>query len=70
MRRTRTSRICYAGCYQCNGRDTIWEASNAQAVAARHHDATGHTTWVDVYMSITYGDGDVTDPQGSAENRK
>ncbi len=33
-----------------------WFGNNAQAVAARHHDATGHMTWVDIAMSIRYGD--------------
>lgn len=56
MRETWVGRRVMAGCYQCNGADALWHEKNAQAVAARHHDATGHTTWVDVSMSITYGD--------------
>ncbi len=55
-RETWVGRDVLAGCYQCNGVDLLWHGPNAQGVAARHHDATGHTTWVDVYMSITYGD--------------
>ena len=26
------------------------------AVAARHHDKTGHSTWVEQTLSIRYGD--------------
>lgn len=57
MRRTGISRIVFAGCFDCNGSEQIWTAPNAQGVAARHHDATGHTTWVEVNMSVRYGDG-------------
>lgn len=57
MRRTYISRDVFAGCFECNGSDFIWSSKNAQGVAARHHDATGHTTWVEVNMSIKYGDG-------------
>lgn len=32
----------------------MWTASNAQGVAARHADATGHETWADVILSIKY----------------
>jgi hypothetical protein len=55
-RKTRTSRDVTAGCFVCGGDDAMWTGPNAQGVAARHHDATGHETWVDVYMSIRYGD--------------
>jgi hypothetical protein len=57
MRRTYISRDVFAGCFECNGSEAIWWTKNAQGVAARHHDATGHTTWVEVNMSIKYGDG-------------
>lgn len=50
------SRDIRAGCFSCWGSDCHWTGKNAQAVAARHHDATGHETWADVYMSITYGE--------------
>lgn len=50
------TRKVFAGCHQCNGSDAMWFGKNAQAVAARHHDATGHITWVDIAMSITYGE--------------
>jgi hypothetical protein len=44
----------------CWGSDAHWLEKNAQAVAARHHDATGHATWVEVNMSIYYGREDFT----------
>ena len=56
LRETWVGRSVIAGCFQCNGSDALWTSPNAQGVAARHHDATGHTTWVDVNLSITYGD--------------
>ena len=55
MRPTYIARDLVAGCFQCWGSDGHWFGNNAQGVAARHHDATGHTTWVDVSMSIRYG---------------
>lgn len=56
MRKTYTSRDVKAGCFECHGGTAHWWAKNAQGVAARHHDATGHTTWVDVYLSVRYGE--------------
>ena len=46
-----------AGCYTCepDGSGT-WYERNAQGVAARHHDATGHTTWVNSVVTVRYGD--------------
>lgn len=55
MRETATSRDVRAGCFVCGGHDAKWFGANAQGVAARHHDATGHVTWCDVVLSITYG---------------
>jgi hypothetical protein len=55
MRSYRYSRDVMAGCFQCWGSDMHWHGNNAQAVAARHHDSTGHETWVDVAMTIRYG---------------
>jgi len=55
MRRTYTSRDVRAGCFQCFGIEAHWLAPNAQAVAARHHDATGHATWVEAVLNIRYG---------------
>lgn len=49
------SRSLKAGCYTCHGDETKWFGPNSQGVAARHYDATGHRTWVEVYMHITYG---------------
>lgn len=56
MRRYSTSRTLHAGCFVCHGSEAQWFGPNAQAVAARHHDATGHPTWVDVSMTIFYGE--------------
>lgn len=58
FRKTYTHRTVCAGCFQCNGSDPMWQGGNAQGVAARHHDATGHTTWADVNLCVRYGDGD------------
>lgn len=56
-RQKRVARLATtAGCYVCGGGDIQWEGGNAQGVAARHHDATGHQTWVGVVWSIVYGD--------------
>jgi len=44
-----------AGCYQCNGSNIMWHGPNAQGVAARHHDATKHTTWVEIALMVWYG---------------
>lgn len=54
-RATATSRHVMAGCFTCHGTEARWFGGNAQGVAARHHDATGHPTWCDVAMSIRYG---------------
>ncbi|WP_206432194.1 hypothetical protein [Sphingomonas sp. ABOLF] len=55
-RPTFTSRDVRAGCFVCNGTDPMWTGGNAQGVAARHHDASGHATWCDVYMGVRYGE--------------
>ncbi|WP_380927626.1 hypothetical protein [Sphingomonas arantia] len=44
-----------AGCFVCHGSDAHWTSPNAQGLAARHHDATGHATWSDVYLTVRYG---------------
>lgn len=54
-RRTSVARLVSAGCLTCNGSDGMWFSANGQAVAARHHDATGHPTWADVTLMIKYG---------------
>ena len=69
MRRTYISRDVFAGCFECKGSEAIWWAKNAQGVAARHHDATGHTTWVEVAMSIKYGDGSTMMASKAARER-
>jgi hypothetical protein len=50
------SRVLIGGCFVCYGSDGVWFGPNAQGVAARHHDATGHQTWVDVCMHLRYGE--------------
>ncbi len=50
-----------AGCIVCHGGEAHWQSRNALAVAARHHDATGHPTWCEQVMSIKYGDGQTKD---------
>ena len=59
MRPTRVGRQVHAGCFVCHGTQCKWVGKNAHGVAARHHDATGHATWVEVAMSIYiyYGAG-------------
>ena len=56
MRETRSGIThSMAGCHQCHGTEAQWSGKNALAVAARHHDATGHTTWCEQVMSVRYG---------------
>ena len=50
-----TSSTVMAGCFVCNGSVAIWTAKNAMALAARHHDATGHMTWADQSLTVRYG---------------
>ena len=45
-----------AGCFVCHGGDAHWQSKNCMGVAARHHDATGHPTWVEQVISVRYGD--------------
>lgn len=54
-RPTSLKRDVTAGCFICSGMDLKWTGGNAQGVAARHHDATGHQTWVNISMSVVYG---------------
>ncbi len=58
MRDTFTSRDVRAGCFTCHGLDAKWWGPQAQGTAARHHDATGHTTWSDIVLSVRYGRDD------------
>lgn len=56
MRETRAGiTSSMAGCWHCGGSDARWHGKNALAVAARHHDATGHSTWCEQVMSVSYG---------------
>lgn len=67
MRYYEISRDVRAGCFECFGDRAHWHGKNAQAVAARHHDATGHPTWCEVYMTVYYGKkGDESCNQPSA----
>jgi hypothetical protein len=65
MRQTVVHREVMGGCFDCHGDRAHWIGAHAQGVAARHHDATGHTTWTDVVMTVRYGqraiDGDQMD---------
>ena len=67
-RPTFTSRDVRAGCFVCGGTDPLWIGGHAQGVAARHHDATQHQTWTDVYMAIRYGEYAVDDRQTDIED--
>jgi hypothetical protein len=40
----------------CRGCDFHTVAANAQANAARHHDATGHTVDFNLELTVVYGD--------------
>lgn len=54
-RRTATDRSFSAGCRVCHGDRANWTGGNAQALAAKHHDRTGHLTWCKIATSIEYG---------------
>ena len=43
-----------AGCYTCHGAAARWLGQNAQGVAARHTDATGHRTWYEGVQFVSY----------------
>lgn len=64
---TTTDRLVSAGCLDCGKPGAMWTGGNAQAVAARHHDRSGHRTWVNVYMKIRYGAVPVDDRQHELE---
>lgn len=63
MRETRSGVVSViAGCVVCHGPSVAgWDSANAMALAARHHDATGHPTWAEQVVSVRYGP-DVTPP--------
>lgn len=54
-RHKRQTRYVEAGCHTCHGEQAHWTSANAQAVAARHHDRTGHPTWCRVTLTVSYG---------------
>ncbi len=67
MRRTRSCMATVmAGCRVCHGPDAVWRQRNALALAARHHDATGHETWAEQTIIVIYGgeDGDADRARG------
>lgn len=44
------------GCFECmKGTDAKWFSKNALALAAKHHDKTGHKTWAEQVISVRYG---------------
>lgn len=56
MRETRAGVIhAIAGCYVCHGHESHWDSKNALALAAQHHDRTGHPTWAEQCISVKYG---------------
>ena len=69
MRTCYFSRDVIAGCFECGGNEFIWNAKNAQAVAAKHCDRTGHDTWVDVNMCIRYTRKAAAGKEGSDDAR-
>lgn len=54
-RATRVHRELTAGCFDCSGDEAKWTGANAQGIAARHHDASGHATWCNMVMTVAYG---------------
>jgi hypothetical protein len=55
-RKTSTSLTVIAGCFTCNGSEYIWSSKNGLALAAKHHDKTGHPTWADQTLMVKYGE--------------
>lgn len=50
-----TTRLVKAGCRDCHGGRPHWLGRNALALAARHHDQTGHQTWCEQQLRTVYG---------------
>ncbi len=50
-----THRDFRGGCFVCHGDRAHWSSANVQALAAKHHDRTGHATWCDIDARIRYG---------------
>ena len=51
QRRHKGFRDVRAECQVCG---EVWDSRNAQGVAARHTDATGHEVSVDISQHVTY----------------
>ncbi len=51
-RDTWTSYMCQSGCNVCGKH---WHTKNALALAAIHHDKTGHPTWAELATTVCYG---------------
>jgi hypothetical protein len=62
VRQKHEQRDLLAGCLVCSGRTPRWTKANAQALAAQHHDRTGHATWVTIATEIQYGNA-ASDPR-------
>ncbi|MGO1304992.1 MAG: hypothetical protein ACTMKV_09445 [Sphingomonas parapaucimobilis] len=41
----------FAGCFTCHGTDPRWSGKSAHDMAARHHEATGHPTYCNGFMT-------------------
>lgn len=54
-RQSVTTRQVRAGCHECHGGRAHWLGRNADGVAARHHDATGHRTWCEKTAHTVHG---------------
>jgi len=67
-RRKATDRVFSAGCRLCHGDRANWTGGNAQALAAKHHDRTGHATWCKIATSIEYGRAAPDDRQHDIED--
>ena len=57
-----TVEMVQAGCLTCHHGEPGWTAANAVAVAARHHQHTGHVTWARQTTVTHFGDPSVTPP--------
>lgn len=52
----RATRAGWVACRgSCDGCAAEWTARNAQALAALHHDRTGHVTRVEKVLAVVYG---------------
>jgi hypothetical protein len=63
-----TTRELRAGCMACHRERPRWTGPNAQALAAQHHDRTGHPTWCDIAMQVRYGRPPADDRQIDIED--